>query len=564
MKLTKITIKDFKKIKRVDLELADLNILVGANASGKSSILQSIHLASCLMRQAKGIRADKSSTVDVSDLDYIPTDDYIKLGNSGDWGNQHTATSSTVDFEFESDDNETINAYANIKAARNAGISVSGSLGAASILFRQKSGPSSVFFSAYSPGISGISNEEEKRSKRVVLKACSFGDGNSYLRNALHLLNEGEKGEESEINQIQDWLKELIGKIDLKLKYDEEKDLKIEALANVGEKDIPLELLGMGYLQLIQIFCYALLFNPKILLIDEPDIHLHPDVQEKLLRVLSKIAKDKGLRIILTTHSPFIVRGAPTDAKVYWMKDGAIQKDTNRNAVELALGWGALSKKIILFSEDQNTQWLKHIIAQWPEIERTVAIHPGNGYKNLPQPKEAASLKNTFGEQFQIVIHRDRDSMTNDEVEKLEKKYGAEGIPLWITDYADIESYFCEVPFLTKILNLEKEKVKDILNPIIEKLNKLDNAQFSGQRNAINKELYGGDGGSPSKDKVYEELKSQPLGVATGKNVLVQLVAITGNKLKETNLLEHSLDGQVAVSLKKFLEKISRGKSQKP
>ncbi|MCK5385403.1 MAG: ATP-binding protein, partial [Alphaproteobacteria bacterium] len=50
MELNSITVKKFKKIKKAKINLADLNILVGANGSGKSSALQAIHLASCLMR----------------------------------------------------------------------------------------------------------------------------------------------------------------------------------------------------------------------------------------------------------------------------------------------------------------------------------------------------------------------------------------------------------------------------------------------------------------------------------------------------------------------------------
>jgi predicted ATP-dependent endonuclease of OLD family len=37
----------------------------------------------------------------------------------------------------------------------------------------------------------------------------------------------------------------------------------------------------------IQIFAYLLLFEPKVILIDEPDAHLHPDKQERLFEALS-------------------------------------------------------------------------------------------------------------------------------------------------------------------------------------------------------------------------------------------------------------------------------------
>ena len=107
---------------------------------------------------------------------------------------------------------------------------------------------------------------------------------------------------------------------------------------------MPLELLGTGYLQLIQIFCYILLFKTKILLVDEPDIHLHPSVQEALPSVLSGIAESQNLKIVLSTHSPFIVRGAPVASNVVWLDNGDIVS-SDKSLVEMALGWGCFWQK---------------------------------------------------------------------------------------------------------------------------------------------------------------------------------------------------------------------------
>lgn len=41
-------------------------------------------------------------------------------------------------------------------------------------------------------------------------------------------------------------------------------------------------MVGTGFLQVAQIFAYLLHFKPKLLLIDEPDSHLHPGTQERL------------------------------------------------------------------------------------------------------------------------------------------------------------------------------------------------------------------------------------------------------------------------------------------
>lgn len=454
MQLESIRVEGFKRIAEIDLPLSDLNILVGSNGSGKSSILQAVHLASCLLRQAERIRSDSTVMVRVSELDYLPSDEYWRLGHGADWGNKSTTPFSKVSFTFSSDqpeqpegeleleDQQPIGAAIKVeclmRAARNAGISVQGELPEP---VRNQFRGTEAFFSGFIPGISGIPNLEQKNSRRVVLKACSFGDSNVYLRNALDLLSRDQ------LDQIEEWLRPLLGELKLHIKFEEKIDLEIHADAEVDGKLVPLELLGTGFLQLIQIFCYILLFRPKILLIDEPDIHLHPTVQEKLTLTLASIAQQQSLKILMTTHSPFIVRGAPLGANVIWLADGQ-KKSDDRSVVELALGWGAFGKKVIIASEDAKNDHLKKILSQWPEIESLVAVLPGRGFGHLLTKEEAIELKESLGNKFQILVHRDRDSLTDAEVQSLRDDYAGEGIRLWVTDQSDLEAEFCSEGFL--------------------------------------------------------------------------------------------------------------------
>ena len=101
MQLKSIRVEGFKKIGDVQIELADLNILVGANGSGKSSVLQAIHFATNAIRQSPGtLEARKSKTIPVSEMDYLPTDNYARLGHNAHWGNSSTSPCSKVTFNF--------------------------------------------------------------------------------------------------------------------------------------------------------------------------------------------------------------------------------------------------------------------------------------------------------------------------------------------------------------------------------------------------------------------------------------------------------------------------------
>ncbi len=61
---------------------------------------------------------------------------------------------------------------------------------------------------------------------------------------------------------------------------------------------------------------------PKLLLLDEPDAHLHPSMTRQFLNVVHRVLVQKyGVRVILTTHSPSTVALAP-DGSVFEMRKG--------------------------------------------------------------------------------------------------------------------------------------------------------------------------------------------------------------------------------------------------
>lgn len=548
MKLEKIKIEKFKKIKSVELRLSPLNVLVGANGSGKSSIIQAIHLASCLIRQADRLRENSTSTVGIGELDYLPSNNYPELGNGSKWGNKKGTPSSKVSFTFQKDKQE-YEAWTEFRSARNAGVSVTGNIQDRSLLNALRG--RTRFFTAYIPGVSGIPNSEQKQSKRVVLRACSYGDSNVYLRNVLVLLKEDAQN----IKKIEDWLSLLIGDVKIDVTHDDESDLEIVCRININKKDHPIELIGAGYIQLIQIFSYILLFKPKILLIDEPDIHLHPNVQEKLPKLLSLVAEEMGLKIIMTTHSPFIVRGSPISSNIYWINEGKVEK-SSRETVELALGWGAFGKKIILVSEDSNIKFLQKIMAQWPEIDKFVTFYPGTGYSNIPTPSQAEEIHNALGGKYNILIHRDRDSLTDYEIEQISQKYTEKGLTIWFPDESDIEAYFCLPEFLCEFLTCTNEDAVKYIDTALTKNQLNIQGQFEKQRTAHNAELYK-QGGSPLNDIVWEEFQNRNLKGAKGKFIFNQLKGLIPQQaFKEERILDFKHECEISPNLKAVLENL--------
>lgn len=83
---------------------------------------------------------------------------------------------------------------------------------------------------------------------------------------------------------------------------------------------------------------------PKLMLLDEPDAHLHPTMCKQLINVLKNILVEKyGVRVIMTTHSPSTVVMAPIES-LFEMSTTSprIQKVTSKDEVVSLLTEGLI------------------------------------------------------------------------------------------------------------------------------------------------------------------------------------------------------------------------------
>lgn len=64
---------------------------------------------------------------------------------------------------------------------------------------------------------------------------------------------------------------------------------------------------GSGLRHFVDIIVKLKLSNADILLLDEPEMGLHPDMQRQFVTYLNRIAKEKGVQIFLSTHSPIFL-----------------------------------------------------------------------------------------------------------------------------------------------------------------------------------------------------------------------------------------------------------------
>lgn len=84
----------------------------------------------------------------------------------------------------------------------------------------------------------------------------------------------------------------------------------------------PLSRSGSGIANALYLVCRLLLDNnaPSIVLIDEPELGLHPKLQSQFISLFRKISEDFSVQWILATHSPFIMGRIKSEDRLYLME----------------------------------------------------------------------------------------------------------------------------------------------------------------------------------------------------------------------------------------------------
>lgn len=469
--ISSILVKNFMRIdKQVEIPVGPVTLLVGQNGSGKSSVLKAIHWA---LRSASLAENQQGQLkLALERMDFVPSVDFRSLANRSTLQGRarEGASSKQITVSFEDSGGST---SISIKSLGNdAGVNVQLN-GALSEVF-QKEG----LQSAYIPGLAGLSERETILARPVLLRRAASGDGGSVLRQILLLLHSDAMdtgARDQELQELSKWVQKIIPNVRFWVRFDQRRDAFIEAWfftpdmqyetkgSNTATMRRPLEMAGTGLLQITQIFAYLLYFKPKLLLVDEPDAHLHPTTQEKLIKALEEAANEfKDTQIILTTHSPSLVRASGRETTIVWMDDGGV-KDTG-DTVRHRMGWGALDKSLILFSEDDNTDMLQSIIDQWPDLSRRTVIWPCFGVSSLPDGSRLSKLRDRYS--IKVCVHRDRDFMSDADCNawKVKQKYIDNNIPVWFPPVSDIEDCFHRPDNVARALDIDPDFASECLD----------------------------------------------------------------------------------------------------
>ena len=459
MDITRIQLERFKRISDVIIDLSPINILVGGNNSGKSSVLEGLHF-SVVASVAARLADTKTFTQEA--LLFCPTKEFANLRHGAPYKNQSNFGYLRV---YASEEEEELDCIIKIYRGRNegnVGCEVSGSAN-----LRQLVSSNRRPFSVYVPGLSGIPQVEECRTESIVRRGVASGDANLYLRNVLFLIK--DKGK---LQELIDSVKVVFPSFHLFVEFDSKADLHISvnvSLTGPYGRRTPLELVGTGVQQALQIFSYVVLFQPYLLLLDEPDSHLHPDNQGLLSKALLAITFTTDTKVIISTHSRHLVDALYDESNIVWLKDGIIhQQGDDVGRIPLLMDIGALDsfEKIregevdwVFLTEDASLEFVKILIKGSGFEEDEIVAYSYKTSSNIQSALILTEFILEIAPDTKVIIHRDRDFMTNEEVEWISKIIEGSGAIPFITEGSDIEYYFQLSEHLAELLDVDVEEI---------------------------------------------------------------------------------------------------------
>ncbi len=148
--------------------------------------------------------------------------------------------------------------------------------------------------------------------------------------------------------------------------------------SDFAERDIMAE--GSGFLQWLSVYTFALSPNIDVLLLDEPDAHLHCSLQSDLLEKLNVLAEKKHKQVIVATHSTEVIKAFDYQGIVFADKGKYRYLNDSSQKVKVMSGLGTeyflllddiqKYKKILFVENKWDAEILKlfcNKFSQWPE-----------------------------------------------------------------------------------------------------------------------------------------------------------------------------------------------------
>lgn len=319
-----ISLYNYKCFEKADFELSDINLFFGLNGRGKSSVLQSILLMSQSVQEINSLK------------ELVVSANFLKLGEFKDVKNSYSEN-NFVKFEFKTDI-EKIDSFS-FEYIKNEQYPDRGILSEFE-LNGNKSSEETISDSNTNTSINkSINYKDDSRILNIFknihyvsadrigprLFVDKFGIGNlektdSRGENSINILSSnkeklnenlfiGEKIPNNLTELCQMWLSYIFDGANIEVNNKGESVLAL----NLSSRDNGLLYksvnVGFGYSYILSIVITCLLAKESdIVIFENPEAHLHPKAQSRLVQLFTRLSLSK-VQLFIESHSEHILNG---------------------------------------------------------------------------------------------------------------------------------------------------------------------------------------------------------------------------------------------------------------
>ena len=233
------------------------------------------------------------------------------------------------------------------------------------------------------------------------------------------------------------------------------------------ENRIPRELYwsGSGFQVWCQILSHLLRTEgADLVVIDEPELYLHPNLQRQLMQLL----RDLSAEVVLATHSTDIINEAePGEILLIDKKKRSARRVTQPDGVRIALDNIGASRSVVVTQLARTRRALLiegddfHILKRWAAIlglrdvatSFTVTPVPLGGFPTAERIRSICDgLRNGLGDDVSVALFLDRDYRPDDEVQQLKQQFRRYADLVDILRRKEVENYLLEIGPLGRAL----------------------------------------------------------------------------------------------------------------
>jgi ABC-type cobalamin/Fe3+-siderophores transport system ATPase subunit len=302
--ITKISFENFKGFPRYEIDFTRLNLLVGGNNSGKTTIFHALQLIFWCIEQT----VDVSETHATFRKTQVPQIGALPYFNHRDlfFRQQVQQGRAPVRIRLSIETDSTPPLRFSIYRAFSRNLMIDGS---DQRVHRQEYERLLGMKPVYIAGAVGITVQEEYLRVVSQQRLIAEGKQNQVLRNLVYRLH--ESGEWKAFTELVSPLFALDG---MDVPFDLMKDEWLSATYTEEDCQFDLVSAGSGFLQTINLLCFLFLNESRTVLLDEPDSHMHDDLQRLVFSALDGLSSRRNLQLIIATHSPTLVDAAGLDS----------------------------------------------------------------------------------------------------------------------------------------------------------------------------------------------------------------------------------------------------------